>query len=176
MDTNLSYRNEDDRCYGATGMAVAIVVFDGEDMLSAVDLDAPTPDALVEFDPQFYFSGSPVLSAKAVWNNILKNFNLETALAIANVMSRRMVLDGEPVTADMKQILERCVTDDAQHWCELQPDETHRLFEKNYTYLYRVFNHRGVQEVIHDFARTLKRRRRMSRLDVIEQLRALSMI
>ena len=40
METNLRYRNEDDRCYGATGMTVALVVMEGEDLLSAVNLDA----------------------------------------------------------------------------------------------------------------------------------------
>ena len=36
----LSYTNEDDKCYGATGMAIGIVVFDGEDKLAGVGLDA----------------------------------------------------------------------------------------------------------------------------------------
>ena len=40
-DTMLSYKNENDRCYGATGMAIGLVVFDGEDMLAGVSLDAP---------------------------------------------------------------------------------------------------------------------------------------
>ena len=37
----LSYRNENDRCYGAAGMAIGLVVFDGEDMLAGISLDAP---------------------------------------------------------------------------------------------------------------------------------------
>lgn len=175
MSVKLSYRNEDDKCYGATGMAVAVVVFDGEDMLSAVDLDAEA-DSILEFANDFYFTGNPGLSAKTAWNHILKNFNLEMAATIANVMCRNMVLDRTAVSAEIKDMLGKCVLDEGSSWCNLEEDETRRLFEKNYTYLYRVFNHRGVQEVVHDFANALKRRRRMTRLDVIEQLRALSML
>lgn len=174
MSVNLSYRNEDDKCYGATGMAVAVVVFDGEDKLSALDLDAET-DKLIEFSDDFYFSGNPGLSAKAAWNHILKNFNLVIALTIGNVMCRHLVLDHTAVTSEIKKVLSECVSEEGKRWCALEDDELMRLFEKNYTYLFRVFNHRGVQEVVHDFAGVLKRRRHMSRLDIIEQLRALSM-
>ncbi len=174
MSVDLSYRNEDDKCYGATGMAVAIVVFDGEDKLSALDLDA-SADEMVEFVNDFYFSGNPGLSAKAAWNHILKNFNLEIALTIGNVMCRHMVLDHVAVAPEIKKLLGECISEEGKRWCALEDDELKRLFEKNYTYLFRVFNHRGVQEVVHDFAGALKRRRRMSRLDIMEQLRALSM-
>ena len=40
MKQRLSYRNEDDKCYGITGMAMAVVIFDGEEMLAGVDMDA----------------------------------------------------------------------------------------------------------------------------------------
>jgi len=175
MEHKLSYRNEDDKCYGATGMAVAVVVFDGEDKLAALDLDADA-DAMLEFAGDFYFSGNPGLSAKAAWNHILKNFNLEMAVTIANVMCRHMVLDRTNVSPQIKKTISQCVFEEGHRWCNLDDDEINRLFEKNYTYLFRVFNHRGVQDVVRDFADVLKRRRRLSRFDVVEQLRALSML
>lgn len=37
----LRYTDETDRCYGAAGMAISLVVYDGEEMLSAISLDGP---------------------------------------------------------------------------------------------------------------------------------------
>lgn len=34
METKLSYRNEDDRCYGATGMTVAFIVMEGDELIA----------------------------------------------------------------------------------------------------------------------------------------------
>lgn len=174
-DTKLSYRNEDDKCYGATGMAIAVVVFDGEDMLSAVDLDA-APESMLELAEDFYFSGNPGLSAKSAWNRMLGNFNISMASSIANVMCRSVILDHTPVSADIKNYLRECVIEAGHDICDLEDDESGRLFDKNYMYLHRVFNHTGVQGIAHDFADVLKRRRRLTRMDVMEQLRALSML
>ena len=58
----------------------------------------------------------------------------------------------------------------------LEDDEINHVFDREYTILHRVFNHQGVQSIIHDFADTMKRRRTMSRLEILEQLRALSML
>lgn len=175
MEHKLSYRNEDDKCYGATGMAIAMVVFDGEDMLSAMDLDA-SPDKVLELAEDFYFSGNPGLSAKSAWNKILSSFNLTMATSIANVMCRKVVLDKEPVDAEIKRLLRDFMLEEGKCTCDLEEEETMRLFDKNYMYLHRVFNHHGVQGIAHDFANALKRRRRMTRMEVIEQLRALSML
>ncbi len=173
MESNLSYRNEDDKCYGATGMAVAMVIFDGEDVLSCVNLDA-SPDSIVEFTSEFYFSGNQNISAKSAWNIILKNFNLTMAIAIANVMCRKVVLERSSMNAAVKTELRKIMLDAGNENCGLDEDETIRLFDKNYNYLQRVFNHYGVQQVVNEFAETLKRRRKLSRLDVLDLLLTLS--
>lgn len=172
---NLSYRDENDRCYGATGMAVAVVIFDGEDLLATVDLDN-TPDRLLEFTSDFYFSGNPGLSAKTAWNQILRNFNLTMGCAIANVLCRRIVADKQSVSDDVRQQLLQLMVDQGRDDCQLEADETTQLFNKDYAYLSRVFSHSGVQSIAHSFASTLARRRRLSRLDVVELLRSLQML
>ncbi len=58
--------------------------------------------------------------------------------------------------------------------CGLDDDEISRIFNQEYTVLFRVFNHTGVHGIVHDFADTFKRRRIMSRLEILEALRALS--
>lgn len=172
---NLRYRNEDDRCYGATGMTVALVVFDGEDYLSAVNLDAE-PDALVEYTEDFFFNGNPGLSAKSAWNTLLKHFNLSMASTIANVMCRRYMIDHKNVDTVTRDFLFKLMVEEGSEVCQLEKDETKRLFDKNYVYLTRVFSHQGVQSVCEEFARLLKMQRRLSRMEVLDSLRALRML
>lgn len=175
MKQRLSYRNEDDKCYGITGMAMAVVIFDGEEMLAGVDMDAD-PEAAMQFTGDFYFNGNPGFSAKNAWNQILKNFNLAMALAIGNVLCRRMILDRTSVEPEMADYLRGMMVEEGRENCSLEEDETTRLFNKNYNYLSRVFGHHGVQDVARDFAVVLRSRRTMTRLDVLDQLRALSML
>lgn len=176
METNLRYRNEDDKCYGATGMTVAFVVMEGEDLVSAVNLDACKADEIMEYADEFFFNGNPGLSAKSAWNTILKHFNFSMAAAIGNLMCRRYILDHEKIDDDTKKFLLELMIEEGHDVCALDDDETRRLFDKNFVYLTRVFTHQGIQSVCNDFANALKRRRRMSRLDILEQLRALRML
>ena len=88
-------------------------------------------------------------------------------------MCRRYVLDRERFDDDTKRFLIDLMIEEGRDECNLDDDETRRLFDKNFVYLTRVFTHQGVQSVCHDFASTLKRRRRLSRLELLEELRAL---
>lgn len=175
MENKLQYHNEDDRCYGATGMTVAYVVLEGEDLVSGVNLDA-TPDALLEYVDGYFFAGNPGLSAKSAWTTILNHFNYSMAAVIGNVMCRRYVLDETGMDQEMRDLLMQLMIEEGAEECNLEEDETRRLFDKNYVYLTRVFTHRGVQGVCHEFARALKRQRRMSRYEILDRLRALRML
>ncbi len=175
METKLSYRNEDDRCYGATGMTVAFIVMEGDELIAGVNLDS-TPDSLIEYASDFFFTGNPGLSAKSAWNTILKHFNLSMAAAMANIMCRRTVLENGSIDKPTKQNLLDLMIEEGRSTCQLDDDETRRIFDKNYVYLTRVFTHRGVQGICHDFALTLKQRRHMTRFEILEALRALRML
>lgn len=156
-------------------MAIGLVVFDGEKKIHSISLDA-SPSEMIEFSEEYYFAGHPALSAKQAWEQMIENFNLSVALMISNVMCRSIVLEGTAVSAQVKKLLMEAVEAEGRDNCELEQDEIDRLFTKNYTYLTRVFSNHGVAHVAHDFASRLKRDRRMTRLDIIEQLRALSML
>lgn len=175
MEKSLKYRNEEDRCYGATGMAIGLVVFDGEDQLNYVTLDGE-PGEMVSLSESFYFSGNPRLSAKNSWNQLLKNFNLMMAMTISNVICRSLVLDKMPLRFEVKSALYNSVEAEAEDTCQLEKDEIQRLFDKNYNYLYRVFNHSGVQSIAVDFANRLAQQRRMTRAEVLDALHALGML
>ena len=171
----LKYTSESDRAYGATGMAIGLVIYDGDEMLASVDI-AADPNDMVALSPEFYFAGNPGVSAKTAWNQILKNYNLGISMLIANVMCRHLVGQRHNVPDDIVELLRSLASGEGRDTGELDDDETARLFKKNYPYLQRVFSHRGVQSVAHDFAATLLSRRSLSRHEVLEQLSALNML
>lgn len=170
---NLKYINEDDRCYGATGSAVALVVMDAHSILAALNIDADDPADTVEYSGEYYFAGNPSLSAKTAWNTLLNHFNLSIAATIANIMCRRQMMDGRQPEPEARQYLLELMSREGSDTCSLEPEETRRLFDKNYVYLTRVFTNYGVQSLCRDFADTLKRRRRLSRLEILDLLRPL---
>lgn len=171
----LRYTDDSDRAYGAAGMAIGLVVYDGDDILYSIDLDAGSSDMLT-LSPDFFFAGNPGVSAKAAWTQLVKNFNLGVAMLISNVMCRHIVHSGRAVPDDLTRRLKELAHDEGAGACALEADEVDRLFDKSYDYLRRVFSHRGVQAVAHDFANTLSARRSLSRLEILEQLHALSML
>jgi hypothetical protein len=66
------------------------------------------------------------------------------------------------------------IGEEGREACSLDEDEINQIFDKSYNYLYRLFNHRGVQELAQSFAAKLKERRTMTAAEVIEELGALS--
>ena len=174
MQQHLSYNDENDRAYGATGMAIGLMIYDGEEMLYSIDLD--NEGQMMALSPDFYFAGNPGVSAKSAWNQMLKNYNLSVSMRMANLLCRHLVGRRVELPSDMAEELRLMTRDEGMGSCSLEQDETDRLFDKNLGYLTRVFSHRGVQAVAHDFASALLSRRHLSRLDVMELLDALRML
>ena len=172
---SLKYTDDKDRSYGATGMAIGLMVFDGEDMLASISIDGD-PNEIVAMPPEFYFAGNPGVSAKTAWNQMLKNYNLGIGMLMANLLCRYVVNGRHPLPDSLHDFLHDLAREEGKESCSLDDDEIDRLFDKNFSYLNRVFTHRGVQSVAHDFAATLLSRRTLSRLDVLEQLSALHML
>ncbi len=174
MEDTLKYKDADDRCYGVTGMAISIVALDAEELLDSLTIDEG--EDTVKFAPEYYFAGNPRYSARLAWNQILQHFSLTTAMAIGNLMCRSYVLRGRAISPTLTQTLKDTVAADGRESCQLDDDEIDSLFSRNFSYLHRLFTHSGVQSVARDFARTLSERRTLSRADVIDELRALSLL
>lgn len=171
----LKYTDEDDKCYGITGMAIGIVIWDADEMLSAVSLDAPAAE-VVEYAPEYYFNGNPGLSAKAAWSHLLKHYQASMGMMIGNVLCRSYVLHHVSPDPEVRQALLDCLRDEGCDTCSLEADEVERIFTRSYNYLDKVFTHHGVHAIAHRFADTLRAQRRMSRGEILEQLAALSQL
>ena len=173
MDLNFKYTDEEDKCYGITGMTISMVVFDSHEVLSSINLDKSV-EGYIEFIPQYNFSGNPHISAKATWNKLVESYQTSIGMLIANVMCRKYVHHRSSMDGAIRMEMLKLIKQEGHDVCSLEDDEIEKLFDKTYSYLHRLFNHYAVQDIAREFASYLKNHRRMSRTDVLEQLRALS--
>lgn len=166
---NLKYKDETDRAYGLTGMAVSLMVWEADGVLDAVDLDAPVNSGM-RFTPDFYFGGSPSVSAKASWEHQVERFRLNTAMILANVMCRRLVNGTGPVNEKLRAELLSMICEEGEAACSLGEDESAAVFGKCYAYCERIFSHLGVKRVVRDCVGALASRRVLHRSEMMELL------
>ncbi|MCM1449171.1 MAG: hypothetical protein NC082_02410 [Clostridiales bacterium] len=173
---SLKYKDMRDRCYGLTGMAMSMVVLNGEDLLSSINLDAPTAEEMMEFTPQYYFAGNPRLSARLAWNQLVEHYTLTMGMLVANVLSRYYVNRKEELTPELLQVIHSYLVEEGKETCQLDEDEINTIFNKNFSYMQRLFRHHGVQSIIDDVAGIVMERRRLSVNEVLEAFRPLAML
>jgi len=162
----LAYLNEDDRAYGLAGMAISLAALDAIDRIAGVSLDAEGP--MVSFSHEYYFSGSPSISPKSTWNNLIHNFYITSAMVVSNVMARSMVRLGTEVPDEILAAI--------RSEMEAEADEVESLYRKTTTGRRRIFANRRLHPAIEDFARTLSRRRTLSGMEIYDELRSLRLI
>ncbi|MCM1336557.1 MAG: hypothetical protein NC187_05975 [Candidatus Amulumruptor caecigallinarius] len=171
----LRYSDDLDRSLGASGMAVAMMVLGGENMLAGLNIDAE-PDDMVEFMPEYYFEGNPRLMASAAWRRLLGNFNLTAGMLVGNVLCRRIIGRGAMPADEERDYLRGVVVEEGTTSCSLEPEEANSLFDNNYEKFSRVFLHRGVRSVASELAEALMAARAMSRMEVMSHLSSLRML
>lgn len=174
MAIGLKYIDEDDKCYGITGMAIGIMVCDAENLISSISLDEEEGNAM-KFTNEI-FTANPRIPAKLSWQHMVEQYQIAMGMLIANLMCRNCVLRQGGISNEMKNLVYKYLQDEGKRICSLEEDEIKKLFDKNYAFMQRIFNHQGVQNIVHDFVRNLKSSRSMERSQIIENLRALSML
>lgn len=172
--TTLRYANERDKIYGLAGMAITLVALDGEKYLSEIRLDAPAGECLV-MSHDYGFKGNPRMSARIVWEQTLSDLRMTTSIILGNIVCRRYVLGHCGIAADDLEPVRAAVRSDARDHCDLDDDESDRLFDGCLNYVQRIFRHSGVQEVAHTFAGHIGRRRTLSGSEAIEILSSLGL-
>ena len=170
----LSYLNEDDKAYGLAGMAISLAALDAMDRVAEVSLDNAGP--MVTFSNQYYFSGSPSISPKATWDNLLHNYYVTSAMVISNVMARSLVRLRRDVPSDVMKKIHEEIAEEGRDMCSLEDDEIETIYDKTRSYMGRIFRNTLLHPANEDFSRTLSRRRSLSGNEIIDELRALSLI
>ncbi len=171
----MKYRNLEDKCYGVTGMALAMVVLNAEDMFTHITVE---DDGLkgIGFVEDFYYSGNPAVSAKSTWGVILEHYKIAVAVVVANAMCRKMVRERTELDAKMRNKLLKALIEEGKSQCQLEEDEITNLFNKTYNYLGQLFTNYQVRGLLTQFAKELKTRKRMSQHEVMEMFQSLRMM
>lgn len=171
MDFELRYSNEDDRAYGLAGMAISIASLDALDRITEVFLDAEGP--MVSFAQQYFFTSSPAVSPKDVWNNHLENLQLTTSLVLANVMARTLIRLGTEADEDVFTQIRDIVREEGRDACSLDEEEADAVFDKMMRHSQRLFYNPRLHPAVKQLAGVLSRRRRLSVVDLAEELQLL---
>lgn len=172
MTYDIIYKDETDRCYGLTGMAVSMAVFNSEDQILEINIDS-APESIF-FSPEFYFSGNPRCSAKVVWGELANHYRLALAMAMGNLLSRRVVLQSGGLSEAEEGGLRDLAIEEGSNVVGLESDEVERLWTKDYEYLKKVFRHPGVQRATKEIALEIQKRRIISRQELLELLSVLN--
>lgn len=171
MDSILKYTDEADKSLGIAGMAISLVACDGEDYLTAVSL-AEDEDS-VAMSEEFYFVSNPRFSAKIVWNELLKQYQVIAGMMLGNVLCRAYGAGRNPAREALEAV-RATLGELGSEECELEKDEIDKLYNKNYAYYTRLFSHPTVATVARDFAGALQSQRRLTAGEVFEHLRRLN--
>jgi hypothetical protein len=169
----LKYSDETDRSYGLAGMAISMVVWDGEEKLSSISIDNPLGEG-IELAPEVRFAGNPHFSPRSAWQQQVKRLELSAAMIMGNAMCRAYVNRQRSLSSKVNASLKALVRDEARSVCSLEDDEIEAIYNKTYSYLEQLFMHEGVAEIAREFARELCAKRRLSAAETLDRLRSLS--
>lgn len=170
----LTYLNEDDRAYGLAGMVISLASLHAADRIAEVNLDSDGP--MVEFSHEYYFPGSPAISPKATWDNLVQNFHITTAMVVSNILARSVVrMKEEAPESVMKEIYEE-VEREGRDTCALEDDEIESLYQNATLRMRRLFQNPRLHPVIDEFARVLSRKRALSGMELRDELHLLQLL
>ncbi|MDE6010805.1 MAG: hypothetical protein K2F87_05120 [Muribaculaceae bacterium] len=173
MALKLTYSNEDDRAYGLAGMTISLAALDAIDRVVEISLDADGP--MVDFSHEYYFSVSPVISPKAVWDNLLRNYHITASMVVSNVMARSLVRLGEEAPADIMQTLYDEIETEGRESVGLEADEVKALYGRILSQNRRIFTNPRLHPVVTELAKIISRRRRLSGGELRDELRILQL-
>lgn len=171
---SLSYLNEDDRAYGLAGMMVALANLDAMDRVATITIDTEGP--MVEFSHEYYFSGSPSISPKSTWDNLVSNFHITTSMIVGNILARTLVRLKEEAPQEILKEVYSQVEEEGRDTCALENDEIENLYNHALNRAMRLFRNPRVHPAIDEFARVLALKRSLSGREVMDELHLLQLI
>lgn len=171
----LTYLNEDDRSYGLAGMAISLASLDAVDRVASLSLDSD--DTMITFSHEYYFSGSPSISPKSTWDNLIRNFYITSAMAVGNVAARSLVrLRQNNIPAEVIDPVIDTIYEEGRESCSLEDDEIEAICDKVRMLSRRIFGNPRIHPAVDELARTISRRRSLSGGELIDELRLLQII
>ena len=170
----LHYLNEDDRAYGLAGMVISLASLNAIDRVAQVSLDAIGP--MVEFSHEYYFAGSPSISPKTTWDNLVNNFHLTTSMVVSNILARSLVRLKEEAPENLFREVYEEVEKEGKDTCALEEDEIEGLYNDALHRSLRIFRNRRLYPAIDEFARVISVKRNLSGRELLDELHLLELI
>lgn len=170
----LGYKDEEDRTYGLAGMAIAVANLNAIDRVTMVTLDSDGP--MVVFSNEYYYPASQAASPKATWQRLTENFQITSAMAISNLLSRCMAHHRTDELPQLLDGLRKAIKEEAADSCQLDADEADDIFRSTLSFSQRIFGNRRLQPYIDEFAGILARKRTLSGREIMEELSLLRLI
>lgn len=167
----LTYTNEDDRAFGLAGMAISLAQLDAIDRIVEISLDSQGP--MVTFSQQYFYGGSPAVSPKASWENMMRNFQITSSMVIANVMARSLVRLGEEVPQEVMETIYGEISAEGADECGLEEDETRAFYNRLLTLNRRIFGNPRLRPAVAELAHRISRRRRLSGMEIQDEINLL---
>lgn len=173
MALTLTYSNEDDRAYGLAGMTISLAALDAIDRVVEISLDADGP--MVDFSQDYYFSVSPVVSPKAVWDNLLRNYHITASMVVSNILARSLVRLGEEVPSEVMNTIYDEIETEGRESVGLEADEVKALYNKILMQNRRIFMNPRLRPAIAELVKVISRRRRLSGGELRDELNYLQL-
>lgn len=170
----LQYLNEDDRAYGLAGMVLSAAALNASELISEISIDSP--ETMVTFSHEYYFNGSPVISPKATWSNMVRNFQVTSAMTLANIFARSLVRMKSSVPTQLLTSLHDAIMEEGTGSCDLDTDEVENIYNRVLSYNRRIFGNPRLHPAISEFASVISRRRNLSGREIEEELRILQLL
>lgn len=170
----LTYKNEDDRCYGLAGMTLTLSRFGALDRVAGISLDSP--GTMVTFAHSYYFTGSPSISPKSAWKNLIDNYYITMGMVIANLMARRIVREHSSVPKEELDTLYKQILDEGINTCSLEEEEVRHIFDTTVVKLNHLFTNAFMRPKIDELARSLARKRTMSGQEIQDEIYYLDLL
>lgn len=170
----LTYLNEDDRAYGLAGMVISLASLNAIDRVAEVSIDTDGP--MVEFSRECYFPGSPSLSPKATWDNLVQNFHIITSMVVSNVLARSIVRMKEEAPKELMERIYSEVEREGRDTCALEDDEIENLYNNALTRARRIFRNPRLHPAVDELARIISRRRSLSGMEILDELHLLQLV
>lgn len=165
----MQYKDEVDRSYGMAGMVMAMYVWDCENYLIGLNMDTVPGDG-VKMSPILEIQGNPRLSARVVWQQMLKEFELSTAMLLGNAMCRCYCGGTFKLTSSVLAKIRAFVRDEGKEVCSLEEEEIKRVYEKVYNYMDQLFIHVRAVETAKEISAALLANRALSAAETIDRL------
>lgn len=175
MILDFKYKDEQDKCYGLTGVAMSIVIWDMENIVSDIYLDSDEGNP-IKYTPQLKLDGNAGISPQNAWNRSVEEFRMAMGMILSNVLCRAYVLQHKFINHKTKQHIFDYFIEEGKCQCDLERDEVEQLLTKNFDYLNRIFSHPQIQDIAHYFAQLLTDRRHLTQSEIIAALQPLNML